>query len=219
MRIHGVFVIYWEKITLKKTLFVLLPQYYYNWIGRSTWSTGSLLLKHHKSSFDKSEISNLYRRFYSTTTYNISFIVKQFFCRIMSHKQESIDFSSNATLPIDVHSLQSSSTGNLSTLGRDYNVTLNGSEYSASGPANSVGTCILFFILASCFCLCAKSNVPDERYRLYPNGVPPVKKKRKIDPEKRKKLIERSVITKVRTTRAWRKFLKRTYSAIVINFW
>lgn len=114
----------------------------------------------------------------------------------MSHKQESIDFSSNATLPIDVHSLQSSSTGNLSTLGRDYNVTLNGSEYSASGPENSVGTCILFFILASCFCLCAKSNVPDERYRLYPNGVPPVKKKRKIDPEKRKKLIERSVITK-----------------------
>lgn len=111
----------------------------------------------------------------------------------MSHKLESIDFLSNATLPIDVHSLQSSSTGNLTTLDKDYNVTLNGSTYSAG---NSVGTCILFFIFAGCFCFCAKSNVPDERYRLYPNGVPPVKKKRKIDPEKRKKLIERSVITK-----------------------
>ena len=120
----------------------------------------------------------------------------------MSQNLESIDLSSSsATSPMDVHSLQSPSTGNLTTLDKDYNVTLNGSSYGATGPENSVGTCILFFLLASCFCMCAKGNVPDERYRLYPNGVPPVKKKRKIDPEKRKKLIDRSVITKVRTTR------------------
>ena len=58
-----------------------------------------------------------------------------------------------------------------------------------------VSTCIILWIIAG-LCLCAKPNIPDVRFRRYPNGVPPKKKKKVIYPVERKKLIEASLATK-----------------------
>lgn len=90
----------------------------------------------------------------------------------------------NTTMNNDILSMNNSTDNIL-----DSNIT-------ADPDPNYATITIIAWIVALLMCYCAKPNVPDASYRRYPNGVPVVKKKKEIDPEDRKKLIESKMITK-----------------------